>query len=239
MSPVQKQRLEEYARSLGKPVHQVAVGLDRALWEAGPNPVTDFADALECEGKYQMPPKEKEQWEALGRFREALTTFLEGKNAAFIGGVAVRTYGGRLTATVDFDLLIERSSLKEMTALLESQGGVLKGTVESTYSFFMEPCALDFDLRVAESPLDKEALATANPAPFKGHMLRIVRPGLLTSMKVKAYSERKGQPQGAQDRDDVRGLIRCGATTEPEIREILTRFRPDLLRELDEILSRP
>lgn len=237
MSPQENQRLEAYARSLGKPVHQVRVGLDRALWEAGPIPVTDFADALECEGKYTMPPKEREQWEALGRFRDALTTFLEDKNVAFIGGVAVRTYGGRLTPTVDFDLLVERSFLKDITAFLEAQGGVLQGTVENTYSFFLEPCALDFDLRVAESALDKEELATANPAPFKGRRLQIVRAGLLAAMKVKACRERKDQPEGVQDRDDVRGLIRSGATTEFEIREILTRFRPDLLRELEEILT--
>jgi len=219
-----------------KPLHQVVVGLEQALWEAGPNAVTDFADALECEGRYQMPPDEKKQWEALGHFRDALTEFLVGKDAAFIGGVAVRTYGGRRTATVDFDFLVAPSLLKEVTSFLEAQGGTLKSTVESTYSFHVEPCRLDVDVRLAESALDKEALQTAGDSRFKGRKLRIVRPDFLAAMKVKAYSERKGQPEGDQDKKDIHGLIGVGSTSPEAIREILKRHRPDLASDLDEIL---
>jgi len=224
-------------RSPGRPLHQVIVGLEEALWEAGPNPVTDFADALEHEGRYDMPPDEKDRWEALGRFRDALTQFLAGKEAAFIGGVAVRSYGGRTTATVDFDFLVAPALLKDVTSFLESEGGELKGTVESTYSFRVKPCALNVDVRLAQSPLDQEALKNAGPSRFKGRKLRIVRPDFLAAMKVKAYSERKGQPEGDQDRKDVQGLVRVGSASPEAIREILKRHRPDLAPELDEILK--
>ena len=238
MSPNQNQRLEEDARSLGKPVHQVAVGLDRALWEAGPNPVTDFADALEFEGKPVMPPETRQGWEALGRFRDALTQFLVGKSAAFIGGVAVRSYGGRTGATLDFDILIDPALLQEVTSFLKREGAQLFGTVEATYTFHLKPSNTDVDMRVAVSPLDREALATAKEASFRDRKLQIVRPAPLAAMKLKAYSERKDDPiKGGIDRSDVLGLIRSGATSEQEVREILVRFRPDLLRELDEILA--
>ena len=95
------------ARALGRTEDQVACGLEVALWEAGPNPVTEFADALQFEGKPKMSATQQEKWEALGRLRDDLTKFLEGKNAAFIGGVAVRSYGGRTAATVGFDVLVE------------------------------------------------------------------------------------------------------------------------------------
>jgi hypothetical protein len=236
MSPVPKGSPKAFVPP-AKPVHQVVVGLEQALWEAGPNPVTDFADALEFEGRHQMPPDEKKQWDALGRFRDALTEFLVGKDAAFIGGVAVRSYGGRRTATVDFDFLVAPALLKEVTSFLGGQGGLLKSTVESTYSFHVEPCRLDVDVRLAESALDKEALKTAGDSRFKGRKLRIVRPEFLPTMKVKAYSERKGQPEGDQDRKDVQGLVGVGSTSPEAIREILKRHRPDLAAELDEILQ--
>jgi hypothetical protein len=235
MSPVPKGPRGAFVPP-AKPVHQLVVGLERALWEAGPNPVTDFADALEFEGRRQMPPDEKKQWDALGRFRDALTGFLVGKEAAFIGGVAVRTYGGRRTATVDFDFLVAPALLKGVTSFLEGQGGALKSTVESTYSFYVEPCRLDVDVRVAESALDKEALETAGESRFKGRKLRIVRPDFLAAMKVKAYSERKGQPEGDQDRKDVQGLVGVASTSPEAIREILKRHRPDLTADLEEIL---
>jgi len=56
-------------------------------------------------------------------------------------------------------------------------------------------------------------------------------------MKVKDCSERKHDPQGKVDRSDVRGLLRVGAATEHEVRQMLKKVRPDLLSELDEILS--
>lgn len=56
------------------------------------------------------------------------------------------------------------------------------------------------------------------------------------AMKVKAYSERKGQPEGDQDKKDVQGLVCVGSTSPEAIREILKRHRPDLASNLDKIL---
>ncbi len=222
---------------MGLPPHQVAVGLDRALWEAGPNPVSDFADALEFDGRYVMPPQEKAEWEALGRFREDLTRFLAGRNAAFIGGIAVRSYGGRAGPTTDFDLLIDEDLLKPMTAFLESQGAGLAGTVENTYAFLVKPCSTDFDVRVARTALDAVALSTAKPATFSGRALKIVLPAPLAAMKVKAYADRKGTESGQRDRADVRGLIACGSTSPDAVRDVLARHSPLLLPALEEILK--
>ena len=238
MSPSQRAKLEACARSLGIGPHQLAVGLKQALWEAGPNPVTDFADALVTEGKPPMPPQKKEEWEALRRFRDSLTQFLSGKPAAFIGGIAVRSFGGRAGATIDYDLLIEPGFLQEATAFLEQQGGELRGTAENTYLFHIAPCAISIDLRVARTPLDQEAFETAQVATFMDRKLKVVSPASLAAMKVKAYSERKDNPvKGPLDKSDVQGLIACGAASESEVRDILNRHRPDLLPTLGEILK--
>lgn len=205
--------------------------------EAGPNPITELADGLEFEGKPSMPPHKKSEWEALGRFRDALTAFLAGKDAAFIGGTAVRSYGGRAGPTVDYDLLIAPELLKTVTKFLEEQTGRLEGSVENTCLFRITVCNIDVDVRVAKTPLDIEALSTAKRANFFGRRLKIVRPAHLAAMKVKAYSERKELKKGRMDRDDVRGLLECGATTATEIRDLLQCHRPDLLPALDEILS--
>ncbi|HVR83261.1 MAG TPA: hypothetical protein VMU54_03060 [Planctomycetota bacterium] len=225
------------ARAIGRTEHQVACGLEVALWEAGPNPVTDFADALQFEGKPELPSDKQEEWEGLGTFRDHLTKFMEGKNIAFIDGVAVRSYGGRTKATVDFDILVESKLLQGTTKFLEGQGGTLMGSSENTYHFNLKGLVLDLDVRVAKSPLDEAALAGAKLATFQGRKLKIVLAKALTAMKVKAYSERKHEPQGLIDRDDVRGLLKVGAATEHEVRQILKKYRPDLLSELDEILS--
>ena len=229
-------RRSALARATGRTERQIACGLEEALWEAGPNPVTDFADALEFEGKPKMASDKQGKWEALGHFREELTKFLTGRNAAFIGGVAVRSYGGRTAATIDFDVLIEPGLLREMTKFLEGQGGELQGTVENTYSFRIKGPAMDLDVRVAKGPLDEAALKGAQKATFEGRKLKIVGAAALAAMKVKAYSERKDGPQGAVDRTDVRGLLKAGATTEHEVRQVLSKHRPDLLGELTEIL---
>ena len=231
-------KLREYAESLGMAPHQVATGLARALWEAGPNEITDFADALEFEGKHVMTEMEQNQWEALRGFRSALTEYLSGKNAAFIGGVAVRSYGGRTGATFDYDVMIEPSLLQDTTTFLEGQGAALRSTVEHTYTFHVSPCDVDLDVRVAKTPLDQEGLAKAKGATFQNRRLKVVLPSHLACMKVKSYSERKTDPvKGPLDRNDVRGLVRCGATSPDEIRDVLRRHRPDLLRELEEILA--
>lgn len=240
MSPSESaRRLAEVARRAGVVPGQVAVGLSRALWEVGPNPVTDFADEIVIEGNPGMTPSDRASWEALGRFREALTTYLVGKEAAFIGGVAVRSYGGRLSPTIDYDLLVSSTTLKEISSFLEREGGVLQGTVESTYTFRIASCELDLDVRVATSPLDQEALKTAKTGTFKDRVLKLVLADFLAAMKVKAFSERMEFESGERDRLDVRGLLRCGATSEPAIRRILAKHRPDLLTVLDLILSSP
>jgi len=225
------------ARAIGRMEHEVVCGLEVALWEAGPNPVTDFADALQFEGKPKMASDKQEKWEGLGGFRDSLTKFMEGKNIAFIGGVAVRSYGGRTAATLDFDVLVEPKLLQGTTKFLEGQGGILMGSSEHTYHFNLKRLDLNLDVRVAKSPLDEAALAGAKLATFQERKLKIVLAKALTAMKVKAYSERKHEPQGLTDRDDVRGLLKVGAATEPEVRQVLKKYRPDLLAELDEILS--
>ena len=136
-------RRAELARAIGRTERQVACGLEDALWEGGPNPITDFADALEFEGKPKMPSDKQDKWEALGRFREELTKYLAGKNAAFIGGVAVRSYGGRTAATIDFDVLVDPKLLKMTTRFLEGQGGSLLGTLENTYAFRMKAAGIN------------------------------------------------------------------------------------------------
>lgn len=226
----------QLARRIGRTERQVACGLETALWEAGPNPITDFADELQFEGKRKMPTGNFEQWQAIGKFRDALTAYLEGKNTAFIGGVAVRSYGGRTTPTIDFDVLIEPKLLNGITHLVEKEGGRLMGTVENTYSFHIKRAGFDLDIRVAKGPLDEAALAGAKSARFQGRKLKIVLPEYLTAMKVKAYSERKRDAQGKVDRSDVRGMLSVGATTEAEVRKILQKLRPDLLSEFAEIL---
>jgi len=236
MSWIGNRRLEEYARSMQMSPREVAVGLEEALWESGPNPLTEFADALEFEGKNQMPPEESARWEAMGHFREALTKFLANKNVAFIGGVAVRSYGGRLGPTQDYDILLDPTLLQETVAFLGTQGGQLEASVEDPFIFHIPTPDMKLDLRVARSPLDLEALFTAQPARFQGRPLKLVRPAPLAAMKLKAYSERKQLPKGRLDREDIRGLIACGATTEEEIRATLLRHRPDLLPELEEVL---
>ena len=199
--------------------------------------MTDFADALQFEGKPEMPADKQKRWEALGRFRDDLTKFIERKNAAFIGGVAVRSYGGRTAATVDFDVLVVPKLFQGMKRFLEGNGATLSGTVENAFSFNLKGLDLDVEVRIAKGPLDEAALGGAKPAKFQGRKLKIVLAKALTAMKVKAYSERKNHPQGKVDRDDVRGLLRVGATTELEVRQMLKKYRPDLLSELEEILS--
>jgi hypothetical protein len=240
-SPVSRlgtnRKLLEVAHATGRTTRQVACGLEDALWEAGPNPITDFADALEFEGKPKMASDKEDRWKALGKFREALTEYLSGKNAAFVGGVAVRSYGGRTGATLDMDILIDPKLLKETTRFLEKEGGSLTGSEENSYHFRIKDPDLDVDVRVAKGSLDEAALGGAKRACFQGRKLKIVLPGDLAAMKVKAYSERKETPQGKVDREDVLGLLRVGATTEQDVRRILKKYRPDLLPQFEEILN--
>jgi hypothetical protein len=236
-----KGRSKTGPRVKGMPDRQVAVGLEGALWESGPNHLTDFADALQFEGKPAMSPENSARWEALGRFREALTLFLAGKNAAFIGGVAVRSYGGSLRLpmrpTGDYDLLIDDELLKQMTKFLEGQGGVLDSTDEDTYFFYLKPADLHIDVRTARQPFDRLALSRAKGATFEERKLKIVIPPVLAAMKVKAWSERRDLEKKAIDANDVRGLIGRRIALESEVRDLLLKYYPDLVANLDEILK--
>lgn len=223
------------------PERQLLVGLEEALWESGPNPLTDFADALVLDGVPVMPADEKARWESLGRFREALTRFLDGKEAVFIGGVAVRSYGGRfrmpLRPTGDWDLLIDEPFLKDLTSFLEREGAEILGTNEEAYFFFVRPAWIHLDVTAARTPLLREVLRTAAEATFQGRKLRLPTTTALAAMKVKAYAERQDPDKRAVDRSDVLGLLKVGATTETEIRQLIEKVQPDLVRALDEILA--
>lgn len=229
--------LAKQAESLGMDATLFRVGLGQALDEMGPNPLTEFADGLEIEGHPKPPGGHFPMWESIGRFRDALTEFLQGKDHAFIGGVAARSYAARGVPTKDFDVLVDVRHLKEFTSFLEADGARLAGTVEDTYAFRIPSLGFDFDVRVARSGLDQEALSKAKGASYAGRKLRIVAPEHLAAMKVKAYSERKDSDKGRLDASDIRGLLAVGATTEEAIRAVLEKHRPDLLPELDEVLS--
>lgn len=213
------------------------VGLGQALDEMGPNHLTEFADALEIEGYPKKDEGRFPMWESIGKFRNAMTGFLQGKDHAFIGGVAVRSYAARTVPTGDYDVLIDPKHLKEFTSFLEGEGAKLVGTAEDTYSFRVVPLQFDFDLRVARSTLDREALAQAKTARYGDKKLRIVTPEYLAAMKVKAYSERKHSAKGKLDASDVLGLLDVGATASEKIREVLEKHRPDLTSDLHEITA--
>jgi len=230
---MRSQKTEDLAGKRFRPV-----GLEEALSEMGPNHATDFADGLEIEG-YRRPEKGFfPLWESIGKFREALVDFLKDTTHAFIGGIAVRSYGAREAPTMDYDVMVDSGQLKALTTFLEKQGAVLKSTAEDIYMFRVEPLKFDFDLRVAKSPMDREALASTKGAGFEGRKLRIVTPDYLAAMKVKAYSERKESEKGRLDASDVRGLIEIGATDRKAVESILKKHRPDLLPELEEILGK-
>jgi len=235
--PNRSQKIRAVARAARISERQVEVGLEGALWEMGPNDLTEFADGLQFEGKPMTPPGSQEAWEARGRFRDALTAFLSGKNVAFIGGVAVRSYGARIEPTKDYDILVDPGLLKDVTAFLESLGGHLDSNEDETYFFFFRDAWFHLDVSVAWNPLYREALDTAKKAVFQGRDLKIVLPTPLGAMKVKAYSERKDLKKKELDGSDVRGLLSVGATTEEEIRGLLAKHRPDLLPALAEILA--
>ncbi len=168
-------------------------------------------------------------WDSIGQFRDDVTSFLQAKDHAFVGGVAVRSYAARSVPTKDYDVMIDPHHLQEFTRFLEGKGAKLMGTVEATYSFRIVPLEFDFDLRIAQSSLDREALSNGKTATYAGKKLGIVAPEVLAAMKVKAYSERKNTDEGKQDASDVRGLVKVGATTRERIRVLHEKHRPDRL----------
>src|SRR5262245_48332870 len=92
---------------------------------------------------------------------------------------------------------------------------------------------MGLDVRLAKSPLDQEALLNYVERPFKRWKLRVVKPDSLVAMKLKAYSERRGSPQGDQDRRDVLHLVSGKHATDKRARSILKKHRPELISVLD------
>ncbi len=212
-------------------------GLAQALAEMGPNELTELADELQIDGFDRPAGGFFPMWQSIGAFRDDLVHFLSGKRHAFIGGVAARSYGAREGPTFDYDIMIATDVLQDVNAFLEKNGAVLKGTVEDTCMYRVTSLAFDVDVRVARSGLDRAALDAAKPATYRDTRLGIVMPVHLAAMKVKAFSERADSDKGRNDRLDIIGLIRTGATTEEAIRDVLQAHRPDLLTTLERMLE--
>ena len=121
---------------------------------------------------------------------------------------------------------------------LADEGAEVAGSIEETYLYTFPWVKPDLDVRLARSPLHREALASVAEKPAgRGKKLNVVEPDHLVAMKVKAYSERKKLPKGEQDRKDIVQLIRQKLANEGTVRAILAKHRPDLAPELDEILK--
>jgi hypothetical protein len=213
-------------------------GFAQALDEMGPNHLTEFADELEVEG-YPKPQKGHfPMWEEFGAFRERLADFMVGKDLAFAGGVAVRTYGARRGPTEDYDILAGRAHYKDLWKFLEGEGFQYVGSVESTDLMKQRDLGFELDILIADNPLYQEAMAGARSARWRGRTLKLVDPDHLAAMKVKAYAERRDDEKKAQDRRDVVSLLSKEADAE-RVREVLARLLPKLLPAFDEILCKP
>lgn len=232
-------RVQTLLRRLRRSVESCPMGLAEALSEMGPNHATEFADALAIEGVEKPIDGVHRVTESLGRFRDALVDFLQVKAHAFAGGVAVRSYGARVTPTNDYDFLIDPAQLSDVMAFMEGQRAVLQGVSEDTFLFTLKFETLIFhvDVLAARSPLHREVLEKAKAAFYAGRKLRIATPDCLAAMKVKAYHERLDEDKRRTDRADVVGLLTTRQASESGIRDILKRHRPDLLPVLDEILA--
>ncbi|MBI4566068.1 MAG: hypothetical protein HY716_15385 [Planctomycetes bacterium] len=205
--------------------------LEATLIEMGRHPLLDLADELSGEAEERM----REEGDS-GPFIERLAEFLQGKNHALIGGLGVRAYV-RQRPTLDFDVMIDPKHWTEMRRFLVREGADSAGSVEDTYLFRFERFKLGLDVRLARSPLDQDALRNTEARPFKRWKLRIVKPNHLAAMKVKAFSERKGSPQGDQDRQDVLRLIETGKASRQGVRAVLKKHRPDLLAEFESFFA--
>lgn len=212
------------------------IGLEQALDEMGPNHLTEFADALEIEGHPKPPGGHFPMWEAIGTFRQQLADFMVGRDAAFAGGVMVRSYGARLGPTFDYDVLTALDHLKELWKFLEDRDFEYVGSWESVDKLRHREMRLDVDILIADNPLYKEALATARPASWQGRKLKIVEKDHGAAMKVKAYAERRDEEKKKLDAHDFAGLLKQGADVE-QVRDILQRLAPKFLPALEEILA--
>ncbi len=203
--------------------------LERTLLEMSRNPLIELADNLARDADIRS----KEEGDA-GPFLEALAEFLQGRQFAIIGGVAVRSYV-RDRPTLDFDLMISDAEWPDLVRFLSEHGAESAGSVEDTFLYTFGDFKLDLDIRIARSDLDREALGAVVTRRFKKWILRVVKPDHLAAMKLKAHSERKGTRKGDRDRNDVLDLL-AGHASEAALRELLGRHRPDLIAVLEEVL---
>lgn len=218
--------LRKATRPEGLPV---TAFLERTLLEMSRNPLVQLADDLAGDAGARYG----EEGDA-GPFLDRLAEFLQGKDAAISGGVAVRAFV-RERPTLDLDVMIDERHWSDMVRFLADQGAQSTGCIESTFMYAFADFRLDLDVRVAKTGLDREALQATLPRRFKKWKLQVVQPDFLAAMKVKAFAERSETAKGDQDRRDVQRLV-AGPTTEPAVRAILARHRPDLLATLEEIL---
>lgn len=226
-------RMEPQSRERTKPDGLPATALlERTLLEMSRHPLIELADSLASEGEVRF----REEGDA-GPFLESLAEFLQGKEAAIIGGVAVRAFV-RGRPTMDLDVMIDERHWSEMASFLAKQGARSTGCIEDTLLYDFAEFRLDLEVRVAKSDLDRAALRTLLSRRSKQWMLHIVQPDYLAAMKVKAYGDRKGTAKGDQDRRDVQRLV-AGPTHASAVRVILQTHRQDLLATLEEILSEP
>ncbi len=208
----------------------VTAFMERTLLEMSRNPLIELADDLAGDSDVRL----REEGDA-GPFIERLAEFLQGKDSAILGGVAVRSYV-RGRPTLDLDVMIDARHWQDMVRFLAEQGAQSTGCIENTFMYAFADFKLDLDVRIARTDLDREALQAVLTRRFKRWMLRVVQADFLAAMKVKACSERAGTEKGDQDRRDVQRLV-AGPTSEPAVRSILQRHRPDLLATLDGILQ--
>lgn len=212
------------------------VGLLRALDEMGPNHLTEFADELEIEGRPKPPGGYFPMWESIGTFREKLTDLMVGKEMAFAGGVAVRSYGARPGPTGDYDILTSLADEKLLWPFLLELGFMHRGPFGDADKFTHKEMGFDVDVLRASSPLYREALAMARPSTWRGRKLKIVSHDHLAAMKVKGYAERLGEKKREIDRKDFLGLLKTGAEVE-RVKDILQRLAPEFLPALNELLG--
>lgn len=229
-----KTRSQKTEDLLGKLFERGVIGkpsLEHSIYEMTRHPLLELADELSGEAELRR----KEEGDA-GPFIDRLAKFLQGKEHGIIGGLGVRAHI-RLRPTDDFDIMIDTKHWNEMKEFVRQEGLEHEFSIESTHKYKVPATRMELDVRLAESPLDKEALQNVFERPYHGMPLRVVKANHLVAMKVKAYSERKEYPGGRQDRTDVLDLLKLGKADEQAVRAILKKHRPDLLPELDEILK--
>ncbi len=211
--------MEQDLSSLAQPKH-----LELTLLEMSHNAVIELADRVA-----ERPTREGDA----GPFLERFAAFLQGETFALIGGVAVRAYL-RDRPTMDLDVMIDEAHWDAMRRFLHQENADSTATVEDTYCYNIPGTELLLDVRLARSPLDRDALAHFVVGRYKRWQLRVVQPNHLVAMKVKAYAERKGTRKGRRDRDDILDLLGDRASAEV-VRDLLLAHRPDLVELFDRI----